>query len=334
MDNGEPKCIAFGGIPVDEAIARQVLRVVEPGALEAAVLASTQESDKQDEVVGALRRDLEAARYAADRAGKQYDAMDPENRLVADELERRWNQALERVRDIEIRIEEHLDVSGSTAPATLEEFSALAEDLDSIWNDPATDVRLKKRIVRALIQEVVVDVDSEGGEIVLMIHWKGGVHTELRVPRRRRGACTQTSKDIVEAVRVLVQVCSDDMIAGVLNRNGQRTGRGNRWTRERVTSLRSYNKIPRYRAENQGPDGWMNLTEAAEFLGVSPRTLRLAVQRGEIEGEHPFADGPWVFHRTQLETDQARTVARRARIRKGGPAVPTPDQGTLDFPGS
>lgn len=333
LDNGEPKCIAFGGIPVDKALSEQVLRVVEPGAVQASVLASEQEADRQDEVLEALRRDLEAARYQADRAGKQYDGTDPENRLVADELERRWNRALERVNELAIRIEGHVGQGADTVPATLGEFSTLAAHLGAVWDDPSTDVRLKKRVVRALIQEIVANVDAESSEVVLVIHWKGGVHTELRTPRRRRGQCTQTSKDIVAAVRILARICPDDLIAGVLNRNGQRTGRGNRWTRERVTSLRSYNKIPRYRAEGRELSGWMNLTEAAKRLGISSRTLRLAVERAEIDGEHPLADGPWVFHREQLETDAARGVVRRVKTRNGGPAVPLSDQRSLDFQG-
>lgn len=334
LDNGEPKCIAFGGIPVDEAIVTQMLRVVEPGAIEAAVLASNQEAHRQDEVLQALRRDLEAARYEAHRAEKQYDAADPDNRLVADELERRWNRALEHLHQLELRIAEHLGPARVTAPATPEEFGTLAADLEGVWNHPSADVRLKKRILRTLVQEVVANVDARAGEVVLMIHWRGGIHTELRVPRRRRGQCTPTSKDTVEAVRILAHVCPDDLIVGVLNRNGQRTARGNRWTRERVASLRSYHEIPCYRAEDRAREGWMNLTEAARFLGISSRTLRLAVERGEIEGAHPLSDGPWVFSRTQLETDQARATAERARARSSRPAVPPSDQGTLDFLGA
>ena len=244
LDNGEPRCIAFGGLRVDDAIGTEVLRVVEPGALEAAILASSEEAHRRDEVLEALRRDLEAARYAANRARKQYDATDPENRLVAAELERRWNQALEHVHELEDRIERHCDQVPQGPPPRLEDFETLAQDLEALWHDPGTDASLRKRIVRTLIKEVVADVDGEAGEIVLVIHWMGGVHTELRVPRRRRGQRNSTSKEIVEAVRQLAHVCNDDLIAGVLNRNGLRTGPGNRWTRERVTSLRSYNKIP------------------------------------------------------------------------------------------
>jgi hypothetical protein len=151
--------------------------------VQAAVLAAEQASRQRDEVRAALERDLQAAQYEAGRARKQYDAVDPENRLVADELERRWNQALLRVRESEQRLAEHQRAEGGDRP-TAEEFQDLAADLEAVWNGAGTDVRLKKRIVRALIQEVVAEVDAAAGEIILVIHWRGGVHTELRVPSR------------------------------------------------------------------------------------------------------------------------------------------------------
>ena len=207
----------------------------------------------------------------------------------------------------------------------------MAGDLEAVWNDPAADMRLKKRIVRTLIKEIVVDVDAEASEIVLIVRWKGGVHTELRLPRRRRGQSTETSKEVVEAVRVLARLCCDEVIAGMLNRNGLRTGRGNWWTRERVTSLRSWNQIPCYCAEQRASHGWMNLTEAAAFLGVSPRTLRLAVNRGEIPAEHPLGNGPWVFHRSALDSEAATELVTRAQRRRGNLAVPTSAQQELIF---
>jgi hypothetical protein len=150
-----------------------------------------------------------------------------------------------------------------------------------VWNAPTTDARLKKRIVRAGIREVVADLDEEAGEIILLIHWMGGVHTELHLPRRRRGQRNSNSQDIVEAVRVLVLTCSDDLIAGILNRSNLSTGNGNRWTRERVTSLRSHHKIPVYRPSESGVEPWLNLSKAAAHLKVSPKTLRLAAESGQ-----------------------------------------------------
>jgi DNA invertase Pin-like site-specific DNA recombinase len=330
LDNGQPKCISFGGIHVDEWIADQVFDVVAPAGVEAACEASRQEAKKHNEVLAALRRDLEAARYAAQRAERQFNAADPENRLVVDELERRWNQALEHVQKLEHRIESDHE-GNSLHPGTITEFFELAENLKAVWNDEATDVRLKKQIIRTLIKEVVADIDSEAGEIILVIHWRGGVHTELRVPRRRRGQCgTQTSGETVDIVRRLALICSDDVIASTLNRNDIPTGRGNRWTRERVASLRVKNGIPAH-ARREPEEGWMNLSQSAEFLGISSRTLRLAVERGEIEGEHPLNDGPWLFNRENLETENAKTVVERAKQRSFRAAVPSADQQTLQF---
>lgn len=248
---------------------------------------------------------------------------------MAAELEQRWNQALERVHELEVRIERHRDQAPQEPPARPEDFEALAEDLEALWQDPSTDSGLRKRIVRALIKEVIADVDAEAGEITLVIHWMGGVHTELSLPRRRRGQRNGTSKETVEAVRQLVHICNDDLIAGLLNRNGLRTGPGNRWTRERVTSLRSTNKIPCHCPARQRSEGWMNLTQAAAFLGVSQKTLRLAVERGEIDAEHPLADGPWLFNRSALQSQAASHLVTRARRRGGTPTGPSDAQQDL-----
>ena len=124
---------------------------------------------------------------------------------------------------------------------------------------------------------------------------------------------------------------SDLLIASVLNRNGLLTGRGNRWTRERVTALRSHHKIPCHSQETQSSEGWVNLTEAARLLGVAPKTLRLAVERGEIKAEHPVPDGPWIFNRQALSSPAAIHVAERARDRTRTPAVPTSEQRGFEF---
>jgi len=314
LDKGEPKCIAFGGTAVDKTISQQLLGVVQPAAVDSAIMASEEEARNRDEVLEALRRDLEAAGYAAQRAQKQYDHADPENRLVADELERRWNAALERVRELKTRIDRHvLGQRQTTAPAR-EEFLELASEMEKVWDSPSTDVRLKKRIVRTLIHEIVCNVDAEAGEVILVIHWNGGVHTELRLPRLRRGqnSC-HTPKEIVEAVRVLAHACSDVVIAGALNRNRLPTGRGNRWTPQLVASLRSGHQIPCYRSGTEASKDWMNLTQAAQLLGISSTTLRLAVEKGEIEAAHPLADGPWIFSRTALETEAAQKLVKRAQ---------------------
>lgn len=333
LDKGQPRCISFGGARVDAVVAAAVVSVVQPGAIEAAIVAYREQTSHQDDVRAALERDLEAARYAASRAQRQYDAADPEHRLVADELERRWNQALAQVRAIEQRLAHHDRETRAEPAPCLADFTALAERLETLWAQPETDQRLKKRIVRSLIHEIVVDVDAVASEIVLVIHWMGGVHTEMRVPRRRRGQnSTHTAPETLEAVRALARICSDSVIANVLNRNGRRTGRGNFWTCERVTALRSHHQIPVCAEECRATAGWLNLTEAARLVGVSARTLRLAVEQGELQAEHPLPDGPWIFRRDHVTTDVARAIAARAARRSRRPAVPTEGQATLDLP--
>lgn len=333
MDNGDPKCISFGAVPVDEMVSREVLLVVRPSAIEAAILVASEASTKQDDVIDSLLMDLKAARYAAERAGKQYDAVDVDNRLVAEELERRWNQALERVRELEQRLQEEQRRHQEQTPPSSDSLGALARDLDRVWNDSETDIRLKKRILRTLVEEVVVDVDQEAHEVEVVLHWKGGLHSAVRVARRRRGQNrAHTAPDVVEAVRVLARVCDDELIAAYLNRNGLRTGRANRWTKERVTSLRSHRQIPRHTAERQEDGGWMNLTQAAEYVGVSPRTLRKTAESEAVHAQHPLPDGPWVFERATL--DAPEVLARFAHLpsaRKGA-AVPAVDQLSLEIP--
>ena len=331
LDNGEERCIAFGGLRVDDAIEHALLQVVSPGAIAAAEAAARQAVRQRDQVRDALCRDLEAAQYATDRAFRQYDASDPENRLVTAELEVRWNRALQRVQEIEHNLAHHDTVCPNATTLPVEDLAALGTNLERVWFAPGTDAKLKKRIVRTVIREVIADLDDDASEIVLLVHWAGGAHTEIRLPKRRRGQRNATPPDIVKAVRQLAQIASDDIIAGVLNRNGLVTGNGNRWTKERIAALRSYRKIPVFKPEPDDRAPWLNLSSAARLLGVAPKTLRLAAEAGEIEADHPIADGPWVFERTELSKPAAQQLSKRARQSPKHPAVSHPDQQNL-FP--
>jgi hypothetical protein len=328
MDNGEPRCIAFGGLRVDDAIEEALLGVVGPGAVAAAVAAEQEAGQRRDQVRDALKRDLEAARYAADRAFRQYDAADPANRLVAGELEARWNKALAGVAVIEGKIATY-EAARPTSAADAASLSMLATDLKTVWTAATTDARLKKRIVRTLIHEVVADIDPDAAEIVLIVHWTGGVHSEMRLPRRRRGQRNSTSADVVAAVRQLVLIANDDLIAGILNRNGLVTGHGNRWTRERVTSLRSHYRIPVFKPADDGVEPWLNLSKAAQVLHIAPKTLRLSAEAGEIAAIRPLPDGPWIFSRADLSASTAHAITERARQNPKYPTGSHPDQQSL-----
>jgi DNA invertase Pin-like site-specific DNA recombinase len=331
-DSKEPRCVAFSGGNVDPAVARQLLLAVQPAALEAAIMATQQQANAHSDVLEALRRDLEAARYRAHRAERQYEASDPDNRLVTQELERRWNAALEAVRGIESRIADETTNAESAAVGTMEEFRDLASDLESLWNDPCADERTKKRLIRALIREIIVDIDEQTSEVVLLIHWKGGVHTPLRLPRRRPGdRRVNIAKDVIESVRGLSRICDDQKIAAVLNRAKLLTGNGNYWTRTTITSLRHRNDIECHSEQLQQDQGWMNLTDAAKRIGVSRRTLQHAIEDGYITAERPIPCGPWILNEQNLKSESALRFLERVRTNKMHGVVPSPLQAVLDL---
>jgi excisionase family DNA binding protein len=311
-DHGEPLCISLSGMNVDQAIAEEILEVVRPAAIEAALSAKEEDVYLQDGLLAALRTELEAARYEAERSRKQYDAVDPENRLVADELERRWNAALERVRDIQERLHREESARDRLPERDPRDLGALAEDLEQLWAAPDSDMRLKKRIVRTLIEEVIVDVNTEASTISLLVHWKGGLHTELVVAKRPYGPKDRTQPDVVEAIRVLARVANDDFISKTLSRGGLRTSRGLPWTRQRVASLRHLHGIPVFSAERKRSEGWMTSKEAAEVLDVSHRTLQRAVARGDVKAVQPVTNGPRIIHRDELAALAGATGLDRA----------------------
>lgn len=309
---GHFSCLGFGGRAVDDAVAAEILRVVMPAALDAAAQAAKDASTEHAHVIDALRLELEGARYETERARRQYDRVEPENRLVAMELERRWNASLQRASEVERRLQEATAHREVVPPPELRSLQALSQDLPRIWRAPETDLRLKKRIARTLIEEVLVDVNAEAAMIELVIHWKGGVHTELRVHRRRRGEHgNATSTDALTAIETLARVCDDERIAMFLNRNGVLTGTGKPWSRERVSSTRKSRGIPSRDSPQRKDGGWMKLVEAAAYVGIAATTLRKHIDEGLVEALHPLRDGPWIVTREALDRPEVRAHLTR-----------------------
>jgi hypothetical protein len=316
-------------------MAQQVLAVVRPGAIEAARVAYLEDAAMHDAALDALGLELQQARYQAQRAERQYDAVDPDNRTVSRELERRWNAALETVRSIEERIAETTTVNAREAkPPDAARYTDLARHLELVWNAPTTDLALKKRIVRAVIEQIWADVDNARSEIVLVVHWKGGAHTELRVAKRRTGEHRRkTAIEVVDAVRALARIMPDEQIAAWLGRAGLRTPTGAHYTRALVASVRHLRGIEACSAQRRG-DQWLTCEEAAALINVDPKTLRRAAQRNEIPAIHPLHNGPWIFARSDIVgTEQAERIAARARAqREKRGAGPTSNQLPLRIP--
>ena len=298
---GSTKCIGFGGQPVDDAVIGCVLQVIQPGLADTVELVVGEQRTQEKVAVEAIRLEVQASEYAAERARRQYDATDPDNRLVASELESRWNAALEQVARVRERLAREQDSQRTSNRPSRADLAEVVRRFSVVWDASTTDVRLRKRIVRALIEEVVVDIDEESSHVVVLVHWKGGVHTELRVPRRRSGQSSRcVPTETVEAVRSLSRICGDASIAAWLTRSGVRTPGGHCWTRQDVTGLRHRHAIAVHDGERQRSEGWMNLSEAATLLGMDRTTLRRRITAGSIPAEQPLRLGPWIFRRSAL----------------------------------
>ena len=330
MSTGMANCLSFSGVGLDEAIGQEIARVLEQPALDACRAAWEEHQHDSDARTESIRMELDEAQYESKQAFRRYNAVDPDNRLVASELEARWNATLRHVAQIEKRLETQKQKKPTELKLSWKEMQSLGRQVGAIWSDPQTDPRLKKRIARTLIEEIIVDTNAEEGWTDALIHWKGGIHTQRRVKRLKRGVSpTHTAPEILEAIATLATIADDQYIASLLNRNGLKTGRGNRWTRSRVCSCRSRRKIAPYNEETRKRNGLMNLTQAAAFLDISPAPLRKAAQRDELPALHPIPNGPWIFQVADLDTTASRTLAQRIKTRNKGGTFQSPAQLSL-----
>src|SRR5436853_3525562 len=178
INHGEDWCISFGGLRADQAVAAEILRAIGSDAIEEAIDLAAGRAEQKKDRRQAMLLEIEQVRYEARLAARRYEAVDPDNRLVAAELEARWNAALSTVGEVEQRLRDNELPANATRIPDKATLCSLAQDLPAVWNSPTTDMRLKQRIVRILVEEIVADVDEATTEIVLLIHWTGGRHSE------------------------------------------------------------------------------------------------------------------------------------------------------------
>ena len=308
VDRGHAACLSIGSLRVDRAVVEQVLEAIQPAGVQAALEAIDAALHEDETKRQALALALEKARYETRRAQRQFDAVDPENRLVASELELRWNQSLAHVSELESRVQTLREQSEPLSERQQERLLALGTDLRALWQHPAAPVELKKRILRTLLEEIVVNNIDAPPQQVLHLHWKGGVHTELRVARNGTGQHRRVADDkAVELIVELSKVCDDKTIASILNRLGYRTGQGNTWRVHHVWNIRSYRQLPHYRQNAE----WLTLEAAARELGVSNTVIKRLISDGILPAQHVVECAPWVIERADVQRPsvQARIQA-------------------------
>jgi hypothetical protein len=314
INHGAKLCISFGGLRADQAITELVLEALEPVGIEASVRAWEATREHRDQKTQALTLALEKARYEAERARRQYDAVEPENRLVATELETRWNAALAQVTETELTLEAARSAGPSLGEPQRQRLMQLGGDLRLLWEHAETPVALKKRVLRTVIEEIVADVDEPTSEISFRVHWAGGVHTPLRVRKNRIGVHGRTTdREVVDLVRELAKVSSDASIASFLNRLGRVTGAGHTWNESRVRTARENNGIARVGVAAERP--WITLAEAAEQLRVNAGVVRKLMERRVLPAKQVVRGAPWVINRTDLQLAEVQSYV--AAVHRG-----------------
>jgi excisionase family DNA binding protein len=300
-------CVMFGGLRADRLVSEQLMQALAPFGIEAAIEAIESLQDASDERIQQKALALEHARYEVTRARRQYDAVDPANRLVAAELERRWNQALTTVAQLEaelVTLQEGRE--GPLTDAQKRELLSFARDLPTLWDDPQSLPEHKKRLLRIALKEIIAT--CEGETIRLILHWQGGDHTQVEFEKIRSGRHRYvTDDDLVEIVGMLARIEPDARIASILNRNQRRTAHGDEWTAKRVCSLRNNHAIPVYREGERQARGEMSVSEVAAALGVTPTTVLRLIRLKQLRATQACVGAPWILRRTDVE----RCVAER-----------------------
>ena len=256
---------------------------------------------------------LEQARYEAGHARRQYDAVDPDNRLVAAELERRWNASLVVVAQREAELAAAAaEQEESAAGDDRDRLLALGRDVTALWHDPAASAAIKKRILRTVLREAVVTITD--GKLHFLLHWQGGDHTALETRKQRSGEHRwQTDVETARIVTELARVVPDGTIAAFLNRAGRRTAKGHTWTEARVCAFRNQRQVPCYREGERRERGELILDEATQELGISKMTAIRLIQDKLLPARQACPGAPWIIGLADLDLPAVREAALNGR---------------------
>jgi DNA invertase Pin-like site-specific DNA recombinase len=307
LNRDQACCIMFGGLRADRLVSEQLMQSLAPFGIEAAIEAIESLQVSSDERIRQKVLAVEHARYEVTRARRQYDAVDPANRLVAAELERRWNQALTTEAQIEAELVTLQESRKHPLTETQKrELLSFARDLPILWDDPQSLPERKKRLLRIALKEIIATCEDQA--IRLVLHWQGGDHTQVNFQKTGTGRHRYvTDDDLVEIVRTLARIEPDARIASILNRNQRRTAHGQEWTAKRICSLRNNHTIPAYREGERQARSEMSVAEGATALGVTPTTVLRLIRLKQLPATQACVGAPWIL----CSADVERCVADR-----------------------
>lgn len=305
--SGGTYCLGFGGSTVDRRFSKELITLITPFGVEASLHAAREIAGQYDERYAVLGSQLEQLDYEQRRAFEQYNEVDPRNRLVALELERRWNAKLEQVTRLKADMEKLSQESHAISEEEHEELIAMGQRFDKVWESDAATPELKKRIIRTVVEEIIVNLDDETQMLTFIIHWKGGSHTQFRMLKPLSGSGQKTALEDVDIIRKMGERYGDDEIARVLNKLGRTTGKGNRWNEHRVRSVRTRYAIAGHRRKPTNPN-LLTLGEAAAYCEVSQTTIKRLVEAGILDKEQIVSWAPWEIEKTDLDSNAIQSI--------------------------
>jgi DNA invertase Pin-like site-specific DNA recombinase/predicted DNA-binding transcriptional regulator AlpA len=308
----EKSCQSIGGRRLEQRVLEEVFAVLEPAALAATAKALRDAEQTHATNLRAFTLSVERARFDVDRARRQYDAVEPENRLVARTLER----SLETTLTAQRQTERDLLAAKARRPVTLSDeelawLSRAGADVRAVFAAPSTTFRERKQLLRAILTEVVLTVDHDKRAAAIRIIWQGGSSTELAMAMNKTGAHARTTdEDTVSLIGRLAGSYDDTTIALILSRQKRLTGTGLSFTKARVKSLRVARGIPAYEPADQPVSAdeqdvlVVNVPQAERILGVGKVTIYRWLADGFLTGEQLTAGAPWRIRIDQTVRDR------------------------------
>ncbi|WP_320040210.1 recombinase family protein [uncultured Desulfobacter sp.] len=296
-------CMRVGGVKIDKVVADAFLNAITPAAMDAILLAEKNIEAEHDAALNQWRLHIERLQYEADKAERRFQAVEPENRLVARTLENQWETCLHQLQAAKNEFEQcQRQRPEALTPEQRDHIHTLSKDIKQVWQAPTTTYRDKKELLQILLQEVNISVDRTLNTAHLIIRWQTDAVTEIDMNLPKRNSPTiRTAQDTIDLVRRLAVHYNDAMIAGILNRQGRQTARGHRFTANRVGNLRRHWNIPKFDPASISPDEGELVTvqKAAKILDVASGTVHRWLLDGFIAGEQITPGAPWRIRMTE-----------------------------------
>ncbi|HZU35511.1 MAG TPA: recombinase family protein [Gemmataceae bacterium] len=329
IDYGEPLCQSLSGQRLDALVSAQVLSVLQPAALELHLSAAADVAQERRRLHQHWQQQLERVRYEAERAARQYQAVEPENRLVARELERRWEGALAE----QSRLTEEYERFGRSQPASLsaveqEQIRSLARDIPQLWHADTTTAAERQRLVRFLIEQIEVSVQGETDQVEVAIRWAGGF-----VSRHSLARAVQSYEQLADYRRLRARIAelraagkSMAAVAESLNEEGFRPPkRARRFSKDMVGGFlakggRSGPRPVALSARGLLRKGEWLLTDLARHLGMPSATLHRWRKVGWVHARKlPVGGGHWALWADAAELKRLVRLRGHQRPRRDQP---------------